>query len=312
MPGIDAAGNPIGAFPTNSRINVQRFPFTASKLNGGFKTLGLPTPALAHRDKKINLNYPLPVSNDPNEPVRQKWINDTYQLLKSVLPPLATDTAEELAAQPVRDQHRGFPGYGQHDDALGEPGRAACGGSDRVDPHCAASPGPVPVLPVPPTLILTGTQWPPAAWANVVPRPPPTTFVQLDQWGMEYNPVAINEVLAYSYLYSPAGGPRMRANRFFIELVNTQTSPEVSAAALAGFNPVLDLGGTCTTRRWPACWIRIPMLRGTSSSRADDPYSRPDPYRGQLNPYANLYAVTPLAQASFAPLRGGGIGHQPQ
>ena len=37
-------------------------------------------PSLAHRDKKINLNYPLPVSNDPNEPVRQKWISDTYQL----------------------------------------------------------------------------------------------------------------------------------------------------------------------------------------------------------------------------------------
>ena len=58
---------------------------------------GMPTPGLAHRDKKINLNYPLPVSNDPNEPIRQKWINDTYQLLKSVLPPKAIDTAEELA-----------------------------------------------------------------------------------------------------------------------------------------------------------------------------------------------------------------------
>src|SRR5262249_24130128 len=39
------------------------------------------TPSLAHRDKKINLNYPLPVSNDPNEPVRQKWISETYYLL---------------------------------------------------------------------------------------------------------------------------------------------------------------------------------------------------------------------------------------
>ena len=55
------------------------------------------TPALAHRDRKINLNYPLPVSNDPNEPIRQKWIRDTYQMLKAVLPPLAVDTPEELA-----------------------------------------------------------------------------------------------------------------------------------------------------------------------------------------------------------------------
>ena len=56
-----------------------------------------PTPSLAQRDKKINLNYPLPVSNDPNEAVRQKWISDTYQTLKAILPPRAVDTAEELA-----------------------------------------------------------------------------------------------------------------------------------------------------------------------------------------------------------------------
>ena len=54
-------------------------------------------PALAHRDRKINLNFPLPVSNDPNEPVRQKWIRETYQMLKAVLPPMAVDTPEELA-----------------------------------------------------------------------------------------------------------------------------------------------------------------------------------------------------------------------
>ena len=57
----------------------------------------MPTPNLAHRGKKINLNYPLPVSNDCNEPIRQKWINDTYYTLKSILPPKAVDTAEELA-----------------------------------------------------------------------------------------------------------------------------------------------------------------------------------------------------------------------
>ncbi len=95
-------------FPTNCR-------FTAGT-NAGFQTAsavtasagvtaglgitgiaGLETPGLAQRDKKINLNYPLPVSNDPNETVRQKWINDAYQLLKSILPPKAVDTPEELA-----------------------------------------------------------------------------------------------------------------------------------------------------------------------------------------------------------------------
>ena len=58
---------------------------------------GFPTPSLAHRDKRINLNYPLPVSNDPNEAVRQKWITDTYYTLKAILPPKAVDTPEELA-----------------------------------------------------------------------------------------------------------------------------------------------------------------------------------------------------------------------
>ena len=33
----------------------------------------------------------------------------------------------------------------------------------------------------------------------------------------------------------------------------------------------------------------------------DDPYSRPDPYRGQLLPYGNFYAPTPLNANSFNP-----------
>src|SRR5205807_683416 len=60
-------------------------------------TAPYPTPSVAHRDRKINLNFPLPVSNDPKEPVRQKWIRETYQLLKAILPPKAVDTPQELA-----------------------------------------------------------------------------------------------------------------------------------------------------------------------------------------------------------------------
>ena len=86
--------NPGNAFPNN-----HNFAFNA---NAGFPYLGaapgLPTPSLAQRDKKINLNYPLPVSNDPEEPIRQKWISDAYELMKSVLPPKAVDTPDELAA----------------------------------------------------------------------------------------------------------------------------------------------------------------------------------------------------------------------
>ena len=56
----------------------------------------------------------------------------------------------------------------------------------------------------------------------------------LDQYGMEYNPVAINEVLAYSF-QSRATNARFRrprtTNRFFIELVNTLT---------AAYNPTFN------------------------------------------------------------------------
>ena len=124
---------------------------------------------------------------------------------------------------------------------------------------------------------------------------------------MEYNPVAINEVLAYSFRYVPLGGTTAsaQANRFFMELVNTQTAPEVGTATAAGFNPVVDLGG----------FVYNPVADASVSGTpdpytgapwdiiftGDDPYSRPDPYRGQLVPYANLYAATPLSQASFTP-----------
>ncbi len=298
------------AFPNNSR-------FTANT-NAGFQAgaagttpgllmpgvSGLLTPALAQRDKKVNLNYPLPVSNDSNEPVRQKWINDTYQLLKSILPPRAVDTAEELAqlSQFViniidfRDTDSTMTHWVNPDVLLaGIPTVTTAGG---VPP-----PATVAMLPVPPTLILNGTQWPPTGFPATAAA---TTTMQLDQWGMEYNPVAINEVLAFSYLYYTTGttgaGANTRANRFFIELVNTQTSPEISAATLAGFNPVLDLGGFSYNTPEPTGTLD-PYLNGTWDIifTGDDPYSRPDPYRGQLNPYANLYAVTPLSQTSFSP-----------
>ena len=116
--------------------------------------------------------------------------------------------------------------------------------------------------------------------------------MQLDQYGMEYNPVAINEVLAYSYVYY-TGDDITRANRFFVELVNTLTSPELStvtppqtpalASALgAYYNTALNIGGYQYLMGDPysgGAWDIV--------FTADDPYSRPDPYRGQLVPYGN-------------------------
>ena len=99
--------NPGNVFPNNGSFTAtQDASFLQLSANLGLLPAngiptptqpGLPTPSLAHRDKKINLNYPLPVSNDPNEAVRKKWINDTYYMLKAILPPLAVDSPEELA-----------------------------------------------------------------------------------------------------------------------------------------------------------------------------------------------------------------------
>ncbi len=122
---------------------------------------------------------------------------------------------------------------------------------------------------------------------------------------MEYNPVAINEVLAFSYRYVPAGAtaPTGLANRFFMELVNTQTAPETSLLTSAGFNAGISLGGyvynageaiAATPDPYPGAPWDIVFT-------ADDPYSRPDPYRGQLVPYGNTYAATPLCQSTFSP-----------
>ena len=66
-------------FALNSRFSFNDTP-PPSPQNASFYQLGLnqvpsnsvfPAPTVVHRDKKINLNYPLPVSNDPNEAVRR-------------------------------------------------------------------------------------------------------------------------------------------------------------------------------------------------------------------------------------------------
>jgi hypothetical protein len=244
--------------------------------NAGFVQLGvnrntmIPTPSLAQRDKKINLNYPLPVSNDPNEAVRQKWISDTYQTLKGILPPRAVDTAEELAqlSQFViniidfRDTDATMTHWRNPDVFL----HLSTGGAS-------------------PYLIMKTT-----AGASDVP---------LDQYGMEYNPIAINEVMAYSFQ-----GSSGQTNRFFMELVNVLTSPELGTTTNAGLGTplnnasVLDLagfqsGGTpAPTTPWDGgCWDVV--------FTGDDPASRPDPITGQLWGGGTFYGLIPLCQAAF-------------
>ena len=261
---VSAGSITLSAYATvtgTEQLNILSF-------NASFQNAALPTPSLAQRDKKINLNYPLPVSNDPIEPVRQKWISDTYQTLKAILPPLAVDSAEELAqlSQFVinivdfRDTDATMTHWTNPDVYL------------RTDPTGMTSTYPF--------LAATTTV-------------KPTTDLPLSQYGMEYNPIAINEVMAYSFASTP------QTNRFYIELVNTLTSPELGTPTVAGLGnglnnaSVLDLAGFQSggtpgpTTPWDGgCWDLV--------FTDDQPQNRPDPILGQLQVGGTQVGLIPL------------------
>jgi hypothetical protein len=273
-----ANDNPQNAFAFNSRYS----PTASASFTALSASLGsyVAAPSLAHRDRKIDLNCPLPVSNEPDEPIRRKWINDTYQLLKWILPPRAVDTPEELAqlSQFViniidfRDPDCTMTHW-MNPDVMLVPGQPA-------SPSGSATA---------PTLVQAS-----AGVANAIP---------LDQYGMEYNPVALNEVLAFTYAYYQNGGAQ--ANRFFVELVNTLTQSSFAALSPGGANPpdpsILDVAGLGYTPGDPysaGCWDLV--------FTDDAPNSRPDPYRGELVEGGQFYALIPLTRDSFSLSATGG------
>lgn len=290
-----ANDNPGNVFPNNSRftfnlVTPPPYPQDASFLQLGLNQLPpnpqLAAPTIVHRDKKINLNYPLPVSNDPNEPVRQKWIIDAYYTLKTILPPKAVDTPEELAqlSQFViniidfRDPDATMTHWINPDVSL-----AVWNGTGTI--------------PVSPVLIAKGAALP----ANTVLS---NTAGAFHQYGMEFNPIAINEVLAYSFLRKDPGGNATATPRFFIELANTLTSPETGTAtnnaSILDLSGLLSNGSPATAPQTPwdnACWDII-----FTDDRANN---RPDPYLGQLQPPTpsilastnyGVYGLLPLSQ----------------
>ena len=154
------------------------------------------TPSLAHRDRKVNLNYPLPVSNSPIEPVRQKWIRESYQLLKAVLPPKSVDTPEELAAL----------------------SQFLVNIIDFRDPD-----GTITVFVNTDIQVTQATSTTPSTLALTTSG---STLPYLTQYGMENCPVAINEVL--SYQFQRKGGTTAApvptdTKRMWVELINTLT-----------------------------------------------------------------------------------------
>jgi large repetitive protein len=212
-----AHDNPSGVFALNSEFQsfgpvvnpvliIDPWIGNASDENRNVLGGGPPsaTGSLAHRDRKINLNFPLPASNDPREPVRRKWITETYRRLKHVLPPQSTDQDAE------KNQLSQF----------------VINIVDFRDPDATM-----------------------------------TMFTNPDtnekQFGMEYTPVAINEVLAYSYVRQNS----LSQQRFFVELVNTLTQ-DVAAAP----------GGPSD----------LSLVNWDFVIKPDDNTGRPDPDTGQV------------------------------
>jgi hypothetical protein len=264
-----------GVLPVN-QLASPSFEYTHDPISGlpitsGF-AYGFSGP-LAHRGRRINLNAPLPgtplfdssgklvydPAKDPIEPVRQKWIRDTYQTLKQILPPKSLDTPEELAqlSQFVvniidfRDPDDTVTRFVNTDIRVTPPTGLA---SARLVNNTAA------------TIGLPGPYSP--SWKD------DSTY--LIQYGMEYPAVAINETLAYSY--PSAYGTGGRSSRFFLELVNTLTRDGGNLNVQGADNKKIDHGSASDLHL--AEWdIVVAVEDGT-----DDGLARPDPFTGQV-PY---------------------------
>ena len=87
----------------------------------------------------------------------------------------------------------------------------------------------------------------------------PVTSVAPVQFGMEYLPVALNEVLSIQYKSKSTTGAVTPTNRMFVEFINTMT-----------------IDGT------PSSAMNLRMPNWHLSILPDDPTGRPDPVTGQI------------------------------
>ncbi len=296
--------NPTTNQPVSpSTINVANTGFTSlSAIQSAAKNTPIifGSPSLAHRDKKINLNYPLPVSNDPNEPIRQKWISDTYQLLKVILPPTSVDSPEELAqlSQFViniidfRDPDATMTHW-VNPDVMLNPGTVPTSTPPAIPPagtpYTVTVPGITPAyLMAPPGLVFVGSTGVTAA----TPSSTSTAWSTTRSRSTRCWPTP-----------SRAGRTRRPAsavytNRFFVELVNTLT---------AAYNPTFDYGArddalrtttatgrptraatTTTTRAAPTrTSLRPPPMQASTLDLGGFTYVKNDPYRAAAGTWSS-------------------------
>ena len=228
--------NAPGPFSRNSTYR------SAPLASASLKAQSVPTPSVAHGGRRINLNFPLPVSNSPMEPVRQKWIRETYTFLKQVLPPASIDTPEELAQ------------LSQYVVNLIDFRDPDCAMTKFVNTDVAVVPPTAPTGALPGGTQTTLKRWTGAvATAYDVTIPPSNNLSNyLIQYGMENPPVALNEVLAFNY-YSGAtevdDTTTLNATNYkpvlYFEMVNMLTkdavnnTPDTSDLDLTGWDVVI-------------------------------------------------------------------------
>ncbi len=233
------------------------------------------TPSLAHAGRKINLNYPLPVSNAFNEPVRLKWCREVYLLLKELYYP-------------------GFnpPNYaGATPEALAKLGQFVVNIVDFRDPDATMTQFINPDLDVKPAATVNGVQEP--AGVQFAANPGQGT---LQQWGMEYQPIALNEVLAYQFTYkNQSANPKQQpAQRLFVELANLLTEDGDGTAGNGGSASNLDLNG------WGMI-ITMDNPAYTPPGGSNVVIERPNTVTGQLDPNTIKTYFVPLAGTTANP-----------
>jgi hypothetical protein len=297
------------------------------------------TPALAHRDRRINLNIPLPISSDPAEPVRQKWCRETYTLLKAILPPSSVDTPEELAALSqfvvniidFRDTDCAMTRFVNTDlivtDVLTKT-------ASNVQPSATTNPvanmnfydttwnvspagvrfanaldaGNLTTTVTPPTALggnaVTITHFP----YDPTIYNPDTTTPFLVQHGMEYSPIAINEILGVQFQYgtstsTTASTPLTTGKGLFIELVNTLTEEQNNNGLASNASAIPLTGWDLIIAPDNYGWGRPDPISGDVSSIAYPPKGLNNPMSTMaIEPAAN--AVPPLSDVNQFSLSG--------
>lgn len=316
----NSATAPLATFTTNAHTNAVVDPYTNLIVPAGGISAGIPqsmvqvqTPPLAHRDRKINLNFPLPISNEPAESIRQKWCRETYQMLKAILPPASVDTPEELAALSqyvvniidFRDPDCTMTRFVNTDlevtDVLTKQAPNNLLIANVYDPTWTVSPPGVKFA----TSTIPDGHFPydPSIYH------PDTVTSFLVQHGMEYNPIALNEVMAYQGQNAAGTTPNYQA--MFIELVNTLTEEQnnagtkrnSSAISLEGWDLILTPDNYGWGRPDPISGdvpqVALPPV--TPNSRTGDPTMAPvtTPPASSQYPYAKS-SDTNLQQLQMA------------